>query len=359
VTAPRLEIRLDRIRHNARYLVGRLALRGIAVTAVTKATMGSPEVANELLGAGVRAIGESRIENIERMRHAGVAAPMILIRTPMLSQVDRVVEQADVSLNTELEVVKRLSMSAAGHGKTHGVVLMVELGDLREGILPDDLAAVVRETLQLPHIRLMGIGANLACQSGVAPDHRNMAELSALVSSLESEFDVKLGIVSGGNSANVDWVLGGSDVGRVNDLRIGEAILLGREPLRRRRIEGLYGDAFTLVAEVIEWKTKPSQAWGDINETAFGARSPSPDRGDTARAILALGRQDVDPAGLDGPAGITIIGASSDHLVIDPGGFLSPVGSEVRFQPNYSALLAAMTSPFVTKVFTETGDSYR
>jgi len=351
VNAPRLEIRLDRIRHNARCLVERLGARGIAVTAVTKATLGSPEVARELVGAGAAAIGDSRIENIEAMRRAGIAARMVLIRTPMLSQVDRVVAHADVSLNTELAVLEQLSTAAGAQRTTHGVVLMVELGDLREGILPDHLEAVVGATLLLPHLTLVGIGANLACQSGVAPDQRNMAELSALAASLEQTFAVRLATVSGGNSANLDWALGGNGVGRVNDLRLGEAILLGCEPLRRRPIDGLHGDAFSLVAEVIEAKTKPTQAWGDIQQTAFGSRLPPPDRGDMGRAILALGRQDVDPDGLDGPAGITILGASSDHLVIEAGGDLPAIGSELRFQPNYSALLAAVTSPFVTKVF--------
>ncbi len=355
MTAPRLEIRLDRIRHNARSLVDMLGGRGIGVTGVTKATMGSPEVARELLAAGVQAIGDSRIENIEAMRRAGIDAPMVLIRTPMLSQVEQVVEHADVSLNTEPAVLEGLSRSAGAQGKTHDVVLMVELGDLREGILPEDLDAVVSDTLRLPHLKLRGIGTNLGCQSGVAPDRRNMAELSALATSLESTFGLELAIVSGGNSANLEWVHDAPDVGRVNDLRLGEAILLGREPLHRNRIAGLHGDAFSLVAEVIESKTKPTLPWGEINQTAFGLRPPTPDRGSTAHAILALGHQDVDPEGLDGPDGTTILGASSDHLVIDAGQALPPVGSEMRFSPNYSALLAAMTSPFVTKVFTSHG----
>lgn len=351
MTAPRLEIDLDRIQHNARTLVDRLASRGIAVTGVTKSTLGSPEVARTLLKAGVSAIGESRIENIEALRQAGLEATMVLIRSPMLSQADRVVQHADVSLNTELAVIERLSASAVVHRTTHGIVLMVELGDLREGILPVDLDAFVLATLALPNLALRGIGANLACQSGVAPDQQNMGELSALASSLEARFDLQLPVISGGNSANLDWALGPFDPGRINDLRLGESILLGREPLRRRPIDGLHTDAFTLVAEVIEAKIKPTQAWGEINQTAFGLRSPEPDRGSTARAIVALGRQDIDPDGLEGPAGIEILGASSDHLVLDAGAVLPRVGSELRFQLNYAALLAAMTSPFVTKVF--------
>jgi predicted amino acid racemase len=353
--APRLEIRLDRLRENVRSLVDRLGRRAIAVTAVTKATLGSPRIARELLAGGAAAIGDSRIENIEAMRRAGVEATMVLIRTPMLSQVDRVVRHADVSLNTELDVIERLASSSRAQRRPHHVVLMVELGDLREGILAEDLGGVVKETLRMGHVTLRGIGANLACQSGVAPDDRNMAELSALARSLESTFGIELRTVSGGNSANLDWALGSSDPGRVNDLRLGEAILLGCEPLRRRPIDGLHADAFTLVAEVIESKVKPTLPWGDIKETAFGRRPPEPDRGPTARTILAVGRQDVDPEGIDGPAGIRILGASSDHLVVDAGSNLSAVGSEVRFRLNYSALLAAMTSPFVEKVFA-TGD---
>jgi predicted amino acid racemase len=352
MSAPRLEIRLDRIHHNASRLVQRLAARGISVTGITKATLGSPEVASELLRAGVTSIGDSRIENIEAMRLAGVSSTMTLIRSPMLSQADQVVAHAEVSLNSELDVIARLSTAAVEQRRTHGVVLMVELGDLREGILPGDLDAVIRQTLHFPGIALRGIGTNLACQSGVAPDERNMAELSALATSLESTFGIGLDVVSGGNSANLDWAFGAPDVGRINDLRLGEAILLGREPLQRRPIDGLHTDAFTLVAEVIESKTKPSLAWGAIHQTAFGLQSAGPDRGDTARVILAIGRQDVDPAGLEAPAGLAILGASSDHLVVDAGRFPPAVGSEVAFQLNYSALLAAMTSPFVSRVFT-------
>ncbi|MCU1375091.1 MAG: hypothetical protein JWO68_2377, partial [Actinomycetia bacterium] len=326
--------------------------RGVAVTGVTKATLGSPEVARELVRAGVAGLGDSRIENLEALRAAGLTAPMTLIRSPMVSQVDRVVAGAEVSLNTELEVIERLSAAAQAQGRPHGVVLMVELGDLREGILPADVEAVARRTLGLPGIVLRGIGTNLACQSGVAPDERNMAELSALATSLEATFGITLEVVSGGNSANLDWAFGAPDVGRVNDLRLGESILLGCEPLHRRPIEGLHTDAFTMVAEVIESKAKPTLAWGERNQTAFGHRPPDTDRGTTSRVILAVGRQDVDPDGLVAPDGMTILGASSDHLVLDAGTSGPAVGSEVRFAVNYAALLAAMTSPFVTRTFT-------
>ncbi len=350
MSAPRLEIDLDKIRHNARTLVARLARRGISVTGVTKATLGSPAVAGALLSAGVTVLGDSRIENIEAMRNARVPASMTLLRSPMLSQAARVVAHADVSFNTEIDVIRALSSAARATGRRHGVVLMVELGDLREGIMPGDLERAARDTLGLPNIALRGIGANLACRSGVSPDARNMSELSALADSLDATLGRRVGIVSGGNSANLDWALGTADTGRINNLRLGESILLGREPLRRRPIDGLHCDAISLVAEVIESSTKPSRPWGTLAETAFGAPPPSADRGDGSQVIFALGRQDTDPEGLHAPPGIAILGASSDHLVADSGHGRLSVGAETRFQLDYSALLRAMTSPFVAKV---------
>jgi predicted amino acid racemase len=352
MTAPRLEVDLAKIHHNARTLVTSLAGRGISVTGVTKATLGSPEIAGALLRAGVTALGDSRIENIETMRRAQVAAPMTLIRSPMLSQVDRIVAHADVSFNTELDVIRQLAAAAQAAKRTHGIVLMVELGDLREGIMPGDLEGVVQETLRFPGIAFKGIGANLACQSGVVPSAENMGELSALAGSIEATFGVKVEIVSGGNSGNLDWALSGADTGRINDLRLGESILLGREPLHRQPIDGLHTDALSLVGEVIESKLKPSQSWGEVAQTAFGETPPAADRGERMRTIVGLGQQDTDPSGLTPAPGMAILGASSDHLMLDPGTARVSVGADIVFQPNYSALVRAMTSPYVDKVVT-------
>lgn len=350
MTAPRLEIDLDKIRHNARTLVGRLGKRGISVTGVTKATLGSAEIAAIMLEAGVKGLADSRIENIEALSLGQVHASMTLIRSPMLSQAKRVVAHADASYNTEIEVIKKLSLEAQKAGRTHEVILMVELGDLREGIMPRDLLDCVRETLNLPNIAFKGIGTNLACRSGVSPDGKNMALLSELADLIEATFGLTVEIVSGGNSANLDWALSAAAIGRINDLRLGEAILLGCETLHRQPIDGLYTNAITLYAEVIEAKIKPSKPSGRIAQTAFGEGLPVIDRGLITQAILAVGQQDIDPFGLQAPAGIDVMGASSDHLILESDNFELSVGAEVAFQLNYSALLRAMTSPFITKV---------
>ena len=350
MTAPRLEIDLAKLEHNAGTLVERLHCQGIAVTGVTKATLGSPEIARAMLRGGVHGLGDSRIENIQAMREEQVSAPMTLIRSPMLSQTHRVVAHADVSFNTELAVITELSRAAQDTGLTHGIVLMVELGDLREGIMPDDLQDTVRAILRLPNIELKGIGTNLACRSGVTPDPRNMQELSSLACSVEKTFGIAFDTVSGGNSANLNWVFSGADTGRINNLRLGEAILLGREPLHREPIPGLYLDAVILVAEVIESKTKPSQPRGVIARSAFGDEPNHCNRGDISQCILALGLQDVDARGLLMRPDVNVLGVSSDHLIVETHGWSLTVGRELQFQLNYSALLRAMTSPFVARI---------
>jgi predicted amino acid racemase len=357
--APRLEIDLGKIQHNARTLVERLASRGISVTGVTKATLGSSEIAHAMLRAGVSGLGDSRIENIEAMRSSHVSARLSLIRSPMLSQAKRVVTSSDVSFNTELEVIRRLSLEAGKLDRTHAVVLMVELGDLREGLMPDDLVAAVREMLSLPNIVFKGLGTNLACRSGASPDDAKMGELSRLAALIEATFDISIEIVSGGNSANLEWVFSSEYTGRVNNLRLGESILLGREPLHRNVIDGLHTDAITLIAEVIESKLKPTQPSGKLAQNGFGKRPDVVDRGTVAQAILAIGVQDVDMSGLQPSKGIEILGGSSDHLVVTSGVGNLAVGAEMTFQLDYSALLRAMTSPFVGKSYKFAGNVSR
>jgi len=350
VTAPRLEVDLDAIRDNTRVLVDRLAQRGIQVTGVTKAALGSTGLAQALLDGGAAGLGDSRVENLARMRSAEVDAPLTLIRAPMLSQVHEVVRHATTSMNTEGAVLDGLADAAVTQGTTHEIVLMVELGDLREGVGSADVVDLARSVGRRPGLSLVGLGTNLACQCGVVPDQAKMDEMSCLVEQVEAACMVELSVVSGGNSANLEWALTTSDAGRVNDLRLGESILLGTEPLHRRPIDGLRTDAFALVAEIIEVQVKPARPWGELAQTAFGAQAPRLGTGLVRQAIVALGRQDVDPDGLTFPAGVSLLGMSSDHLVVDLGDAAGAVGDDLRFGVDYSALLRAMTSPFVTTV---------
>jgi len=348
---PRLEIDLGKIDHNASHLVDLFGKKGITVMGVTKCMLGEPRVAKILCDAGVPFIGDSRIENIRRLRRGTLKTVFVLLRSPMLSQVDEVVEFADISVNTEKSVLQALSAAACSMHKTHQVMLMVELGDLREGVPADELHDMVAEVIRLPGLELVGLGTNLGCIGGVSPNAGKMSRLSRLTQEIEERFGLELKIVSGGNSANHDWFVRSKNVGRINNLRIGEMLFLGRETLSYRPVHGLFTDAVTLVAEVIECKRKDSVPNGTIHSDAFGQIPQFKDRGRIRRAILGLGRQDVRVEGLTPCMKTEILGSSSDHVVISAEETGVKVGDEVRFLLDYGALLTAMTSPFVAKVF--------
>jgi ornithine racemase len=345
---PRMEIALAQIRHNAQVLSEHYGKRGISLMGVSKATLGDPSIATAMLQGGVTSIADSRIENIQRMKDAGVAGPFVLLRSTF-SRAEETVVNADISLNTEIETIAELSRYANRHNKVHQVIVMVELGDLREGVLPRDLAQFIQSVLALPNIHLMGLGCNLACYGGIKPDSGKMDELSALTRSIEQRFNITLKVVSGGNSANYDWCESATDIGRINNLRLGESILLGRETTSRRAIPGLYTHAFKLIAEVIESKDKPSLPYGEVCQDGFGQVPVFADRGIRQRVIVALGKQDTLISGLTPDRALEILGSSSDHTILDTGNCHLKIGSEVDFDLDYGSLLAAMTSPFIKK----------
>lgn len=355
IVMPRIEISLSQIRDNTRMLCKLYAQKGIFLMGVSKAVLGDPSIVAAMIEGGVRFIADSRIENIQRMKTAGISTQFVLLRTP-ISQAEAIVTNATISLNTEIETLKRLSYYARASNIIHQVIIMVELGDLREGVLPCDLFPFIRETLSLSHIKVIGIGCNLACYGGVKPDMNNMKELSRLINSVEQEFGISLEIISGGNSANYEWYKSVGDVGRINNLRLGESILLGCETVSRKPIHALHSQAFQLIAEVIESREKPSLPFGVICQDAFGKVPDFQDRGLHQRVIIALGRQDISVSGLKSNDNLEILGSSSDHIILDGTNHNLEVGDEVKFSLNYSGLLAAMTSPFVKKKYIEFKD---
>lgn len=347
---PRIEINLEKIAHNAKALKELYGSKGIDVIGVTKVVCGNPDIAKALVKSGIRILADSRIENIRRMLNAGVKAQFLLTRTPGLSQAAAVVKYTDISLNTELSVIEKLSAYAIDYDRPHKIILMVELGDLREGLMPADLDDTVHQVLRLKGIQLAGIGSNLACFGGVMPDEEKMGFLSSIAHDIEEKFGLNLEYVSGGNSANYNWFTSTRDVGRINNLRLGESIFLGCETLFRKPIPGLHTDAMTLVSEVVESKIKPSLPYGNICQDAFGNVPEFKDQGQIRRAILGIGLQDVQVSGLTPRSDIEIIGASSDHIIVNAKSTVLDVGNELEFDLNYGALLSAMTSLYVNKV---------
>ena len=352
VNTPYLTIDLDKIEHNARTIVDLCNKYGIAVTGVTKGVCGHPEIAGAMLRGGVTSIADSRLKNIQRLKNAGIDTDFILLRVPPLSAVEAVVEAVDFSLNAELAVLEGLSAAAIRAGKIHDVMLMVDLGDLREGIWPDDMMAFVSQAINFNGICIKGIGTNLACFGGVVPSVENMNQLARLADEIEQRFAITLEWVSGINSSGLEMIASGKMPQRINHARIGEAILLGRETIHRKPWPGTVQDAFVLHAEIVELKKKPSLPVGERSEDAFGELVEYEDRGNILRALINVGREDIDIQGITPmDSRIDILGGSSGYLVLDVSAMEDTiaVGDELSFTLNYSALLTAMTSEYVTK----------
>ncbi len=354
---PRIEISLSKIQENTQILCDLYGKQGISLMGVSKATLGEPAIAQAMIEGGVQFIADSRLENIQKMKHAGVSSRFVLLRTAQ-SHAETIIQYADISLNTELETLKALSAYAHKYRKIHQIIVMVELGDLREGVLIHDLPQFITEVLKLPNIEVIGIGCNLACYGGIEPSHQKMMQLSQLADHMGQAFGLKLEIVSGGNSANYQWSQTAPHLGRINNLRLGESILLGRETLQRRAIAGLHTNAFKLIAEVIESKQKPSIPFGTTSQDAFGECPQIRDRGIHQRVIIALGRQDTLISGIQPIQDLEVLGSSSDHTILENKFYPLPIGSEIAFNLDYGGLLAAMTSPFIQKQLLRSAPSY-
>jgi predicted amino acid racemase len=350
-TYPRLEISLDKIKHNTEILVRMCRRSGIRVAGVTKVFCGHEVIARAMMAGGIDTLADSRIENLKRLRD--IKLPKMLLRLPMISQAGEVVEYADISLNSEIETIRALSAEAILKDRTHKVILMFDLGDHREGIInQSEMLRTVEETLQLKRISMAGIGANLGCFGGVIPTKENLTRLVELKRTIERTFDIVLDIVSGGNSSSLYLVEEEAMPEGINQLRLGESLVLGRESTYGHRIIGTYDDCFKLIAEIIEIKDKPSVPAGKIGFDAFGNIPSFVDKGIRKRAICAIGKQDVFPERLIPEDGdMVILGASSDHLILDINECHRSyrVGEFVSFKLTYPGILSSMTSTYVSK----------
>ncbi|MCD5414876.1 MAG: alanine/ornithine racemase family PLP-dependent enzyme [Clostridiales bacterium] len=348
---PRIDIYLDKIKHNAELLVKKAKICNISLAAVTKSFCAMPEIIEVLVDTNIKYLADSRIENLKKMKHFDLEK--MLLRLPMLSQASEVVKFADISLNSEITTVKELNRAAMKQNKIHKIIIMYDIGDLREGIFNiDELISFVSETKELSNIKIVGVGTNLSCFGGVIPDEKNLGELIETAKKVEFILGYSLEMVSGGNSSSLYLIDNFKMPNEINNLRIGEAIALGGETTCGLQIEGAYKDTFILTAEIIEVKEKPSVPIGKIGLDAFGNVPSFTEKGNLVRAIVAVGKQDfgaydIMPTDKE----IEILGSSSDHLILDITNCKKcyEIGDEISFTLGYGALLALMTSEYIQK----------
>ena len=353
---PKLEIYPEKIKNNTKIIKKLCKKNNINLAVVSKGANNIPEVVEALTAGGADYLADSRIKRFKKLKSIVNDLPLMLLRIPGPGEIKEVIKYADISLNSEIEIIKLLNKEAKIQKKKHKIVYMLELGDLREGIYPaEKILEKVEEVRDFSNITLEGIGTNLSCYGGIKPDKNNLGKLSDLAKKIEKKFNLKLNIVSGGSTTSLPLLLDNKMPEKINNLRIGESILLGRdmEALWDYNIEGIKKDSFVLKAEVIELKNKPSKPFGEPFVDAFGHKPSFEDRGKRKRAILGIGKADfVYPDQLIPlREGVEILGASSDHLLLDVEEVEGKVslGDIFSFNLFYGPMLYLTASPLVEK----------
>lgn len=347
----------EKLKHNYTFLNNLFKERNIEWGVVTKLLCGNTIYIKEVINLGVTEMHDSRISNLKKIKKLGSNIKTVYIKPPSKRNISKIVEYADLSFNTEIYTIQMLSEESKRQNKTHGIIIMIEMGDLREGVLGEELLNFYEQVFSLPNIEIRGIGTNLNCLSGVMPTQDKLIQLSLYKQLIEAKFNVKIPWVSGGTSVAIPLMLKNARPMAVNHFRIGEALFFAKDLFTGETIEGMYNDVFKLYAEIIEITEKPDNPVGELGENVAGNTYEITEETDLSatslRAILDIGLLDMQPQYLetDNP-NITIVDASSDMMVIDISNSEKNynVGDLISFKLQYMGALYLLNSDYIEKV---------
>lgn len=350
-----IELNKDKLQHNFRFLDDLFEKNNISWGMVSKVLCGNKDYLKLLMELGIKEIHDSRISNLKAIKSIDPYVQTVYIKPPPKKSIKSLVKYADVSLNTEFETIKMISEEAKKQNKTHKIIIMIEMGDLREGVMGEDLIDFYSSIFKLPNIIVIGIGTNLNCLNGIMPTHDKMVQLSLYEQLIEATFNKKIPWVSGGSSVTIPMIFKKLIPKGVNHFRVGETLFFGNNLITGKAIKGMKPGVFNLYAEVIELIEKPKIPIGEIGTNVAG-ESPElneQDYGKTSfRAILDIGLLDIDTKNITPyKKNYKFSGASSDMIVLDIGrnsGKLK-VGDFVKFRPDYLGALRILNSDYIEK----------
>ncbi|PSK97929.1 alanine racemase [Cecembia rubra] len=351
-----LNLNRIKLQENFQFLKERFQEQNVSWGVVSKLFCGNRKFLKELIDLGVDEIHDSRISNLAKIKELNPDIQTVYIKPVSKRNISKMVKYADVSLNSELTTIRWISKEAQRQGKVHKIIIMVETGDLREGVMGDHLVDFYAQIFELPSIEVIGLGTNLNCLNGVMPSTDKLIQLSLYKQIIELKFNKQIPWVSAGTSVTIPLLLNKQIPKGVNHFRVGETLYFGVDLFEEKIIDGMHGDVFELYAEIIEMQEKPMVPTGiiaanpqgetvKIDESLFGKTS--------YRAILDIGLLDVDPKYLIPEDGeFEILGASSDMLILNLGE--NPknyqVGDTVKFGLKYMGALGILNSSYVDKL---------
>ncbi|MGD8627512.1 MAG: alanine racemase [bacterium] len=355
-----LTVNTDRILSNIRKLNAYLMDHDISWTLVTKMLSGYEPVMERLLWAPciktIHSVGDSRISNLRVIKRIRPDIVTMYIKPPAVNQAGNVVKYADISLNSSSRTIRELSKEARRQDKHHRIVVMLELGELREGIARDNVIDFYEGIFNLPNIQVIGLGTNLGCMFGIEPTYDKLIQLNLYAQLVNARFKQHMDLISGGSSITLPLVAKGRMPRGVNHLRIGETAFLGRSLLTGKRFRDLSTDAFDFSAEIVEIEKKPAMPDGNITDAGVGhaesLEAAAREGAESFRCLVDFGQLDVELDDLElKDKGMRFVGTSSDMTVFDLGSERSKlkVGKQVHFRPKYMAVARLMNNRYVTK----------
>lgn len=346
----------DKLKQNFTYLNTLFSSREIEWGIVSKILCGNKIYLQELLNLGIREIHDSRISNLRAVKELDPTVQTVYIKPPPNRSIKTLLKYADVSLNTEIETIRLLSQEAVRQQKIHKIIIMIEMGDLREGVMGDNLLDFYGEIFNLPNIRVVGIGTNLNCLYGVMPSQDKLIQLSLYKQLIEARFNHKINYVSGGTSVTIPLLLKNLRPSGINHFRVGETLYFGNDLFTGTQIPGMENDVFKLSAEIIELTEKPAVPNGEFGQNPSGHQFETTEEDDLSkksfRAILDIGLLDVSPDYLiPDDTHVKIDQASSDMLIVDLGNSRQnyKVGDLMTFRLQYMGALALLSSSYIEK----------
>lgn len=350
-----ITLNTQKLRENYQSLDKLFSDNNIKWSVVSKLLCGNKLYLEELLKLPVLQVCDSRISNLKTIKAIRPDVETVYIKPPARRSIRSIVKYADVSFNTEFETIKCLSEAASAAGKLHKIVIMIELGELREGVMREEFMDFYERVFKLPNIKVAGIGTNLTCMYGVLPNHDKLIQLSLYKQLVEAKFNRKIPYISGGASVTIPLIERGLLPEAINHFRVGETLYLGTNVYHNKPFDNMHNDVFRLFAEIIELNEKPVVPQGEIGYNLNGEKTSFDESlsGKTSqRAIVDVGLLDIEEAHIQPKnPDIEIVGASSDMIVLDlkDNRQRIRVGDLVEFQMDYMGVLRLMNSNYVEK----------
>jgi ornithine racemase len=344
----------DKLKHNFNFLQEIFQENNLYWGIVSKLLCGNIEYLKEIINLGIKEIHDSRVSNLKAIKELAPNVQTVYIKPPAKRSIPQVVKYADVSMNTEYYTMKLLSDEAVKQDKVHKVIIMIETGDLREGVMGDYLVEFYSKVFELPNLEIIGLGTNLNCLHGVMPSQDKLIQLCLYKQIIELKFNRKIPWISGGTSVTIPLILNKQIPKGVNHFRVGETLFFGVNLFEERIIPGMKEDVFELFTEVIEITEKPMVPIGTLAANPQGEIleiDPALYGQTSYRAILDIGLLDIDPKYLISDEDFEVVGASSDMLILDLGKNESKykVGDLVRFRLKYMGALHILNSNYIEK----------